>query len=211
MFTLLTKIPKEINIAFSGGVDSLAVAHFLKRGKHKVTLLHFNHGCQYSDVIETKCLEYAKSLELPVIVGKMPDECESTGQSLENFWRRARYKFLRSFNERFITCHHLDDALEQSLISLLNTGVSTLIPVEDSLVLRPFLITPKKEFEQYALRHNLIPVHDEYNYDLSKRRNYIRANIMPHILNIQPGYHKVIRKRYIQERLVDNKIVVSLQ
>ena len=199
MFKLLVKIPRKINLAFSGGVDSLVVAHFLKRGKHDITLLHFNHGCQYSDEIERQCLERAESLSLPIVVGRAASGVCPNGMSLEDFWRRSRYKWLRSFNEKFITCHHLDDALVSSLTSLLNTGVSKLIPIEDELVLRPFLTTKKSEFEDYAVRHGLNPVIDYYNFDMSKHRNYITHNTLPHILKTHPGYYKVIRKRYLNE------------
>lgn len=203
MFKLLTKIPRKINLAFSGGVDSLAAAHFLKRGKHDLTLLHFNHGCQYSDEIERQCRERAESLSVPIIVGRMPEGSPNKGQSLEDFWRRARYRFLRSFPEQFITCHHLDDAIESSIMSLLNNGVSTLIPVKDDKVLRPFLITKKSELQSYAKRHGLIEVPDPYNEDLRRQRNYIRKNVIPHILHTHPGYYKVITKRYLNERAIE--------
>lgn len=199
MFKLITPIPKKINLAFSGGVDSLAVAHFLKKGRRDVTLLHFNHGCQYSDQIEKECLERAESLSMPIVVKKIDDATCPKGQSLEDFWRRSRYRWLRSFNEQFITCHHLDDAICSSLMSLLNTGVSTLIPVSDELVLRPFLTTKKEELESYADRHGLAPVADNYNDDMSKQRNYITKNVIPHIMHTHPGYYKVIRKRYLNE------------
>lgn len=197
MFRLLTAIPKKINLAFSGGVDSLAVAHFLKRGKHDVTLLHFNHGCQYSNKIEEECRERAEQLELPIIVGM--NDREYTKGSLEDFWRRSRYKWLRGFNEKFITCHHLNDAMESAIISMLNTGEVKLIPVEDKHVLRPFLITKKSDFVSYADRHCLIPVADEYNVDMSKQRNYIRFNTMPHILHTHPGFDTVIGKKYLRD------------
>ena len=197
MIKLLTKVPHRINLAFSGGVDSLSVAHFLKRGKRDLTLLHFNHGCEYSDQIEKECRERAESLSVPIVVKKIDDATCPKGQSLEDFWRRARYKWLRSFNEQFITCHHLDDAIVTSIISLLNTGVSSLIPVKDDLVLRPFLITKKQELVDYANNHALVPVFDYYNNDMSKQRNYITENVLPHILHTHPGYYKVIKKRYL--------------
>lgn len=199
MFKLLTKIPRKINLAFSGGVDSLVAVHFL-RNNHDLTLLHFNHGCEYSAKIEERCVQLAHDLGVSIVVGHAETTQPVSGQSLEDFWRRGRYKFLRSFNEQFITCHHLDDAIETSLITLLNTGSSSLIPVKDSLVLRPFLITEKKELLEYAERHDLIPVEDFYNTDMSKQRNYIRHNVIPHVLHTHPGYYKVIRKKYLQEQ-----------
>lgn len=195
MFKLLTKIPRKINIAFSGGVDSLAVAHFLKRGKHDVTLLHFNHGCEYSDEIERQCRDRAKMLDLPILIG-INDALPVKGKSLEDCWRRARYKFLRSFSDKFITCHHLDDAAETFVWSSLH-GEGKMIPVEDDKVLRPFLLTEKSQFIDYANKNKLTPVRDEYNFDKSLTRNYIRANIMEHAYWVNPGLKKVIKKKYL--------------
>lgn len=194
---LLFKLPRTFNLAFSGGVDSLAAAHFF-RNNHNVTLLHFNHGCEYSDAIEEECRLRAEHLSLPIIVEKIKDEPKK-GQSVEDYWRRNRYRFLRSFDNQFVTCHHLDDAIETSIISLLNTGTSSLIPWMDDKVLRPFLITEKWVLEKYANRHGLIPVKDMVNFDMKKQRNYIRHNVIPHILHTHPGYSKVIRKRYLNE------------
>jgi tRNA(Ile)-lysidine synthase len=196
MIKLLTKVPKRVNLAFSGGVDSLAVAHFLQRGKHDVTLLHFNHGCQYSDLIEQQCRERSEKLGMPIIVKCIDSGTPNKGQSLEDFWRRSRYRFLRSFADQFITCHHLDDAVETWVWSALH-GNPKIIPVSDDKVIRPFLITEKSQFVEYAARHDLVAVDDPYNRDYSLTRNYIRENIMQHAYKINPGLKKVIRKKYL--------------
>jgi tRNA(Ile)-lysidine synthase len=196
MFKLLHKIPRKINLAFSGGVDSLAVAHFLKRGRHDVHLLHLNHGCEYSNGIAEQCVELSERLSLPITVGTMTSDAPNKGQSLEDYWRRSRYRFLRSFDDKFITCHHLDDAMETWVFTSCH-GESKLIPSMDEKVIRPFLTTEKQKFIEYAEQHNLTPVDDPYNRDYDLTRNYIRANIMPHALKVNPGLSKVIRKKYL--------------
>lgn len=196
MIKLLTKVPHRINLAFSGGVDSLSVAHFLKNGKRDLMLLHFNHGCEYSDQIEKECRERAESLSVPIVVKKIDEGTPNKGQSLEDFWRRSRYRWLRSYSDPFITCHHLDDAVETWVWSALH-GNPKLIPMVDDKVIRPFLTTEKQEFIDYAERHGLVAVHDEYNFDYDLTRNYIRANIMQHAYKINPGLKKVIRKKYL--------------
>lgn len=195
MIKLLTPVPHKINLAFSGGVDSFVMAHFLKRGKHDVTLLHFNHGCQYSNRIEEQCRDKADQLGLPIIV-KNNDTLPVKGQSLEDCWRRARYRFLRSYPDRFVTCHHLDDAVETWIWSSLH-GEGKLIPAQDDKVLRPLLITKKAQLIEYAGKNGLRPVYDEYNFDNSLTRNYIRANIMQHAYWVNPGLQKVIKKKYL--------------
>jgi len=194
MFRIITKIPNKVGIAFSGGVDSLAVALFLKRGNKNITLYHFNHGCKYSAEIETKCIEAAETLDMPIVIGSYDGE-RKKGQSLEDAWRRARYRFLRSWNEQIITCHHLDDAVETWVWSSLH-GEGKLIPVTSGNIIRPFLTTEKSVFENHCKINNLEVVEDEMNKDLHLMRNYMRANMMEDIYHINPGIKKVIRKKY---------------
>lgn len=195
MFRFLVKVPNKVGVAFSGGIDSLAVAHFLKRGKKDVTLYHFNHGCQYSDEIERQCRESAKSLNCNIIVGGYDGE-RKKGQSLEDAWRRARYRFLRSFEDTIITCHHLDDAIEFWIFSCLH-GEGKLTPVTSGNIIRPFLTTEKIVFQNYGKNNDLAVVEDEMNQDMHLMRNYMRANIMSHLYHINPGLKKVIRKKYV--------------
>lgn len=194
MFRFLVKVPNKVGIAFSGGIDSLAIAHFLKKGNKDITLYHFNHGCEYSKDIETKCHYLAVKLKLPMIVGSYNGE-RLKGQSLEDAWRRARYRFLRSWNEQIITCHHLDDAVETWVWSSLH-GEGKLIPVTSGNIIRPFLTTEKSVFENHCKINNLEVVEDEMNKDLHLMRNYMRANMMEDIYHINPGLRTVIRKKY---------------
>ena len=201
MIKLLMKVPKKINLAFSGGVDSLAAAHFLNRGKHEVTLLHFNHGCQFSNHIEYMVRHVAANDlggDMPLVVKRIEEGSPDKGQSLEDYWRRARYRFLRSFDEPFITCHHLDDAVETWVWSSLH-GNGKIIPASDDKVLRPFLLTEKAQLIEYAKKNFLHDVPDPYNWDKTLTRNYIRANIMEHAYHVNPGLKKVIRKKYLNE------------
>ena len=76
-------------------------------------------------------------------------------------------------------------------------GEGKIIPAEDETVIRPFLTTEKAEFVSYAERNGLIAVDDPYNNELDLTRNYIRHVMMPHVLKINPGIKKVIRKKYL--------------
>ncbi|TXG78288.1 tRNA lysidine(34) synthetase TilS [Candidatus Dojkabacteria bacterium] len=194
MFKILTKIPNDIGLAFSGGVDSLAIAHFLKMGKKNVTLYHFNHMDEYSPEIEYKCCHLADLLHMKIVVDSFSGDIPK-GRSIEDVWRRARYRFLRSCDQKIITGHHLDDAVETWVWSSLH-GEGKLIPVESANIIRPFLTTEKQTFINYCKNNNLDPVEDECNKDLSLMRNYMRANMMEHLYKINPGLKTVIRKKY---------------
>lgn len=203
MIHLLGEIPRTVYLAFSGGVDSLAVAHFLKQGGRDVSLLHFNHGCEYSDDIEAKCRHIAEYLELPLSVGVIANPEPPPGESLEAYWRRERYRFFRVFacgpdfpHQKVITCHHLDDAVESWVWSSLH-GNPHLIQRDYKFLIRPFLLTEKADFVNYAERHRLVAVDDPYNRDNRLTRNYIRCNLLPHAYHVNPGLKKVIKKKYL--------------
>lgn len=199
MFHLTCKIPKKINLAFSGGIDSLSAAIFLKNGRRDVTLLHFNHGNSYSNDMEMQCREVARKLDMPIQVGTLINEMPK-GMSKEDYWRRERYSFLRSFDEQFITCHHLTDAVETWVWSSLH-GDGKLIPIKDELVLRPFLMTTKEQLANFYYNNDKLTINDivldPSNNDTSYMRNYMRKYIMPHITNVNPGINTVIRKKYL--------------
>lgn len=194
------KIPNQVFLAFSGGIDSLAIAHFLKQGNKKVTLLHFNHDDEYSQQIALECNDLAKQLDLPLLIKTIDNPNVPAGVSVEDYWRKARYKWLRSFDGTVITGHHLNDAVETWVWSSLH-GDGKLIPAVSGNVLRPFLITPKETFTKYCQNHNLVAVHDECNNDLDLTRNFIRNKMMPMIKKVNPGIEKVIRKKYLNMEL----------
>ena len=203
MIRLTCPVPNTTYLAFSGGVDSLAAAHFFQRGGKNVTLLHFNHGCEYSDQIENECVNRAYDFNLPIIVSDLSFTAEApVGVSLEEHWRTHRYRFLRFYattETPVITCHHLDDAVETWIWSSLH-GEGKLIPVENRGIIRPFLTTEKTELISYAEKHRLIPVDDPYNRENHLMRNYMRVNMMKHAYYINPGLRTVIRKKYLNNK-----------
>ena len=48
MIRIIKKIPNNVVIACSGGIDSMAFTHFLRQGKRKVKLAFFNHDTFHS-------------------------------------------------------------------------------------------------------------------------------------------------------------------
>lgn len=197
MIRLLSSIPKHVDLAFSGGVDSVAIAHFLQQGKRVVRLMHFNHGNAHSSNMEKFCLDFANRYNMEFVVGALTKE-KPARRSAEDFWRQERYSWLRSVSARFITGHHLNDAAETWLWSAMH-GTPKLIPFETAGAFRPFLLTQKSEFVSYANKHGLPVFEDPSNTDVTYMRNYIRENVLPHALHINPGLLTVIRKKYEEE------------
>ena len=189
MLKLLFKLPKQVTVAFSGGVDSSAVVDFLSK-KHDVTCAFFNHGTENSDKAMKFVAQFCTERNLPMLYGT----CRTSKQkdeSTEEYWRRERYDFLDQLGT-VITAHHLDDCVETYIWSSLH-GKPKVINSKRGEVLRPFLTTRKSEFISWCKRHNVPWVDDTSNNDTKFMRNYVRKELMPHALYVNPGLHKVVK------------------
>jgi tRNA(Ile)-lysidine synthase len=194
MLKLLFPLPKEIVVAFSGGVDSVAITDFLSKN-HKVNCAFFHHGTENSERAFEFVANYCTEHNLPLMFGKISN-VKPKELSMEEHWRNERYDFLDSFGDSLgpvITGHHLDDCVETYLWSSLH-GQPKVIPSKRNNVVRPFLTTPKSEFVNWCERKSINWCHDNSNDDTKYMRNYVRTHLMPHALHINPGLHTVVKK-----------------
>ena len=192
MITMSLGLPRTIAVAVSGGVDSVAALHFLSRN-HNVTIVHVDHNEGNSDTSAAFVRALAQKYECAIITKRITST-RPTGVSPEEFWRNERYNLFHQIPQTVVTAHTLDDCVETWLWSSLH-GNSKLIPFTNDNVVRPFLATRKQNFVEYAKRHQLSWVEDESNNDLSLTRNYIRKELMPHALRVNPGLYKTILKK----------------
>lgn len=192
MLKLLVPLPRQITIAFSGGVDSVAVCDFLRRN-HEVTCAFFHHGTENSDRAFRFVDEYCSANNLPLFFGFLQG-VKPKETSDEEFWREKRYEFLsREGMGPVVTAHHLDDCVETYLWSCMH-GTPKVIPMVRNNVIRPFLTTPKQEFVSWCERKNLTWCEDLSNQDEKYTRNYIRKHLVPHALKVNPGLYKTVSK-----------------
>ena len=200
MFKLLVNIPKKVNIALSGGIDSMVALDFINTSKREVTALYFNHGTTHGEnsqsFIEDWCKRKGVNLKIGRISGEIPK-----GESKEAFWREQRYSFLEaSADAPVITAHHLDDVIETWIFSSLH-GNPKLIQSSRGIFIRPFLLCEKKSIIDWAKRKNVEWIDDPSNDDTKFMRNLIRHNIVPQALMVNPGLPKVLRKKLIAHKL----------
>ena len=197
MIKLLGKLPRKITVACSGGVDSMVALDFLRRN-HAVEVLHFNHGTAHGEQAEEFVLRYCRKNSIPFLV----DRVRSTippGRSREDWWRNQRYEFFDKYTDRpVVTCHHLDDCVETWIFSSLN-GTGKSIPYRRNHVVRPFLLNRKRDLALWANLKNVPHIEDDSNAETCYNRNYIRHNMMPHVLEVNPGIHKVISRKVREE------------
>lgn len=193
MIELSLKVPRKITVACSGGVDSMVAIDFFLRGKKEVTVAHYNHSTNYADEAQYFVEKFCKERKLNLKVGKISRQKKPT-ESPEEFWRNNRLKWLHSLKGPVVTGHHLNDVVEWWVFSSFH-GIPKLIPVKNKNIIRPFLLTPKKEILDWAIRKEVSYLDDPSNKNLRYSRNRIRHSLMPEILNINPGIHTMVKKR----------------
>lgn len=190
MIRLLKKLPRNITVAFSGGVDSVAAVDFLKRN-HNVNCAFFHHDTQNSERAYKFVTEFCKGRSIKLNVGYI-NKNRPAKKSLEEHWRDERYKFLEKF-DTVVTAHHLNDCIETYLWSSIH-GDSKIIPYQRKNVIRPFLLNPKQELIDWCKRKDLYWIEDLSNDDDTFMRNYIRKHLVPHAYHVNPGIEKVIKR-----------------
>lgn len=196
MINVLGSIPKDIYVGVSGGVDSMAVLDFLTRGNRNVSALFFNHGTSFSDESEDFVDAYCSARSIKLHKGRVSREKDKS-ESQEEFWRNERYGFFANFcDKKIITCHHLDDAVETWIFTSLH-GKPNLIPYSRDNFMRPFLSTRKSDFEKWSQNKSVPFLNDPSNNDQKYMRNYIRHTLVKNALVVNPGIHKVIKKKVI--------------
>jgi tRNA(Ile)-lysidine synthase len=181
--------------ACSGGVDSMAVADFYHRGMKLFHLAYFHHGTPQADKMLEVVREYASQRQISLLVGTLTGNRKKT-ESPEEFWRNERYNWLLSQHLPVVTAHHLDDVVETWVFSSLHGNPKIIYPKTGN-VWRPFLLNEKRKFVGWCERRRVTWVEDESNRDIRYPRNRIRHVIVPECLKINPGLHKVIKKKIL--------------
>lgn len=196
--------PKDpLVLAVSGGGDSVALAHLVRRAGRRAVVAHLDHGLRPEspeDLAFVRALSerlgfpfYAERVE----VGRIARE---RGENLEAVARAVRYAFLhrvaREAGARAIlTAHTLDDQAETVLLKLLQGTARGLgIREKEGLVVRPLL-----PFSREALRAYLVALgeawrEDPTNQDPTPDRNYLRLKVFPLLLTRFPRAREALAR-----------------
>ncbi|MCU0760787.1 MAG: tRNA lysidine(34) synthetase TilS [Steroidobacteraceae bacterium] len=184
-------------VAFSGGVDSLALLAALHEwqlrqpvhARQALRAVHVDHGLNpRSGDWARHCRRVCRALGVPLRV-RRARLVPPRGASLEAVAREARYRLLGEglrAGEVLLTAHHLDDQLETLLLQLMRgAGVAGLAAMPARLrlgrgwLLRPLLEVGRAELEAWVSGRDLAWVDDDSNADPRFDRNYLRRTVVP--------------------------------
>ena len=203
----LTGPKPRVALAFSGGVDSTVLAHFLVKQRRKLgglRILHVDHGLQPASAEWSRhCARMARSWRVPFVSLRARIE-RPKGESPEAAARDARYQLLASAmqpGEVLVTAQHRDDQVETLLLQLFRgAGVSGLAGMPGiaafgaNSIARPLLSVARADIEAAARTARLRWIEDPSNADTRYSRNYVRQRLMPTIREHWPGVDKALAR-----------------
>lgn len=221
--------------AFSGGPDSVALAHLLvqllREGAFpKLTLAHVNHQLRGpdSDADETFVRQLGvqwqsatPQLQCRTTRINTPAKVEESGDNLESAARQLRYDWLVSVAREqgaawIATGHTADDQAETILFRLLRGsglhglgGMPERRPLADGIdLVRPLLNVRRADVVAYLQEHRLDYRLDASNQDVRFTRNRLRQELLPVLADrFNPAIIDVLNRLGEQARAVQELVV----
>jgi tRNA(Ile)-lysidine synthase len=200
---------QSILVGISGGRDSIALLDVICRlrdtrepGALHPLAVHVHHGLlpqadSWADWCRQRCEERGVAFELRRVT------VPRGGAGLEANARAARYAAFLEMAQAHaaravLTAHHLDDRIETFLLQWSRgAGVDGLAAFnaarelsEGVLLLRPFADIERSVIDRYVELRQLQFIDDPSNADTRLARNAVRANVVPALVAIRPGFRR---------------------
>ena len=234
----LIKKNEKILIAFSGGPDSVFLYNLLFFLKEyysiEISLIYVNHNLREDVKNDLNFVEeFSKENNVPLYIESVDVRkyAAENKKSIELAARELRYeaieKVLQNLNyDKIATGHNLDDNIETFIFRLLRgTSLKGLkgIPSERKNIIRPILQFEKKEILNYLQENKKSYIIDYTNSENDYTRNYIRNEIFPMFVNINPTFRNKVNgliqeinnkeslKTYSEEKNTKEKFVQYLE
>ncbi|QSO50591.1 tRNA lysidine(34) synthetase TilS [Alicyclobacillus curvatus] len=187
----------------------------------RLRAVHINHGLRSESkrdetFVQDVCRELGVPLDVRVIDIQSIPVHEQNGTEADG--RMLRYQAISesvlewastagagfeddSTHPNVFLAHHADDQVETVLMRLVRgtsmTGLAGIRPVREwqgIRWLRPLLAVPKGELVSYASEHGIAFVQDESNFDTTYTRNFLRHDIVPKLIQIQPSLTQAVHR-----------------
>lgn len=189
--------------AVSGGADSMALICLLLELRDEfelsLSVCHVNHLLRGEEANrdENFVRSFCERNSIPFYLLRCDVKAlsEEKGLGFEECGRLVRYNF---FNEtsrkiggcKIATAHTLSDRCETLIFNLARgtspAGISSIAPKRDNII-RPLIDCTRKEVEDYLSSVSQSFVTDSTNSDTEYTRNFIRADIIPKLKELNPS------------------------
>lgn len=192
--------------AVSGGVDSVVLAHLLRRMGVNFAVAHCNFHLRgeesMRDEMFVRSWAEKHNVEIHCIDFDTDGYSQEKGISIEMAAREQRYSFFYDLVVKYgyagvLLAHHGDDQVETILHNFTRgtsiDGLLGMAPVRDIFyrVLLPFT---REEIEKYARENDVTWVEDSTNATEDYTRNKIRHSVIPILKEINPSLCGSVQK-----------------
>ena len=200
---------EKILIAFSGGPDSVFLYNLLNFLKEEyfleISLMYINHNLREDVGNDLKFVrEFSEENNVPLYIESVnvKEYAAENKKSIELAARELRYeaieRTLKNINyDRIATGHNLDDNIETFIFRLVRgTSLKGLkgIPKERGNIIRPILQFEKNEILNCLQENRKSYIIDYTNNENDYTRNYIRNEIFPMFVNINPNFRNKVNE-----------------
>lgn len=205
-------------VAFSGGVDSLALLLLCSSvvRKERIHAVYVNHNIRNTDELQNEInlnAENCRKAGIGFTVREINrDDLQKLSKEVgtEAAARKLRYSILEEERvgknlDYILTAHHRNDQVETVLMRIINRApVSGLRGISEkwNKTLRPLLEFDKSELERYVRERGYSHSTDSTNKDNRYRRNEIRNEILPQLRTVMQDCEQRIlniRNRAVNE------------
>ena len=200
---------EKILIAFSGGPDSVFLYNLLNFLKEEysleISLIYINHNLREDVGNDLKFVrEFSEENNVPLYIESVnvKEYAAENKKSIELAARELRYeaieRTLKNINyDRIATGHNLDDNIETFIFRLVRgTSLKGLkgIPKERGNIIRPILQFEKNEILNCLQENRKSYIIDYTNNENDYTRNYIRNEVFPMFVNINPNFRNKVNE-----------------
>ncbi|MCC5935964.1 MAG: tRNA lysidine(34) synthetase TilS [Lunatimonas sp.] len=187
----LLDFSKYYLLAISAGVDSVCLAHLLKRSKVSFGLIHCNFRLRGSDSDSDEAFvrDLAADFGIPVEVKQFDVAAykHANGVSTQMAARDLRYAWFEGLlkagqADGILLAHHAGDQVETVLLNLLRgTGIEGTYGMAErrGVFIRPLLPFNRQEIMEYVREEGITWREDSSNEQSDYKRNYLRNEVLP--------------------------------
>jgi tRNA(Ile)-lysidine synthase len=216
---------ERVVVAVSGGPDSMALLHILRRlsdeWRLRLHVVHVDHGLHRASASHAAFVaRIAAAWGLPVSVRRVAvrDLARRHRLSVEDAARRARYRALQQVARRvrashIAVAHTADDQAETVLLWLMRgaadplAGMPSVRALDGLQVVRPLIDVWRSDAEAYLVAEGVPFRHDPTNRLRGPLRNRVRQDLLPRLAGYNPGVKAVLRR--VAEQAADDAALLD--
>lgn len=208
----MLSVGDRVIAAVSGGADSMALLCMLLEIRDEfelsISVCHVNHLLRGKEADRDECFvrEFCKDHSIPFYLLRCDVKAlaQEKGLGFEECGRSVRYDF---FNEtakklggaKIATAHTLSDRSETLIFNIARgtspAGISSIAPVRENII-RPLIDCTREEIESYLASISQPFVTDSTNCDTEYTRNFIRADIVPKLKELNPSLENSLKNLF---------------